>query len=99
MKDCVGRDIKLNDQLAFTVGTRILTGCVVKIYEGQQWGRPTKKIKVALSKPEAKGKWGWVAGEKGGTAFKYIPSGQIYFRTVSDEERIILLKPLDNSEE
>lgn len=92
MKDCNGREVKVGDQIGFTVGADMKTGEVVMIKDRRDkkpdanysdgWGFYAK---VRLHKPED----------------SYIRNVKTpkFFRNVEGAFRITLLKPIDNSEE
>lgn len=106
MRDSVGREINIGDEVAFTVGTGIYTGIVVRFRTkvmSETWQYDIAK--VALTKPENRGQkcvyeksedGCYVTDKHGRAKFNYVAQEPKMFRDVVGSDRIILLKPLDN---
>jgi hypothetical protein len=95
MNDVAGREITVGDEIAFTVSTRILTGKVTRIYEGQDYGRLVSKLKVELTTPEPRGKWGYRDNDKGEPVWQEIVTDYVRIRTVFGSDRAIILRGLE----
>ncbi len=107
MKDCIGRELNIGDEVAFSVGTSLKTGTVVKLRTKQHtanWG--WQVAKVCLTTPEIReDKITYVKNEDGSLKLRKgglwdciaTPQEPRKFRDVEGTERIILLKAIDNS--
>lgn len=106
MQDCLGREIKLDDEVAFSVGTTIKTGKVVRIREKNSYGRTYEVARILLTVPEMTGgRYNYLRNadnsyrrdENGSIMFEVIGAKPKLTRDCDDKSRIIIVnKALDN---
>jgi hypothetical protein len=111
MEDCTGRELNVGDVVAFSVGTSLLTGTIIKFRDKVYSPAYTIPVaKVSLTTPEARedkivyrknpetGQY-LTDPVSGAVLYDIVPQDPRMTRDVFGSERIVLLKPLDNSGE
>jgi hypothetical protein len=99
MKDCTGREIEAGDEVAFSVGTALLTGTVVefKTRRSRYYADTNPYARIKLTVPEQKG-GRWQMNEVA-QSWERADFTLNHFRNVAESSRIVILKSLDNFDE
>lgn len=78
MKDIKDVDIKVNDNVVFSVGTKLMTGTVVKVREG----RARETVRVRLHTPEQIFGYGYYQKDANGEYIRDANGYQVWTRDV-----------------
>lgn len=105
MQDSKRNEIKVGQDVIFTVNTSILTGTVVKIRDRKYYHKTIPTIKIQLNPPEEVCRWRWVdipdVPEDAPWTERHrqekIVLRHNMFREVSDSERILIVKDVENN--